>query len=92
MAHDRSLPKLIDYLAGRWSKTRPQQPGVYLVREGGNAWVLYWQPDAVSPFGEADPSAEREFFLLRGDADGSPTRWDDPRVVEQAKAGGWRGE
>jgi hypothetical protein len=58
------------------------------MREPGSArsWVAYWTPDPVSSFG----SAHREFFHLQGDADGQPTRWDDPQVVTEAKKTGWR--
>ena len=60
-------------------------------RTGGAPWVAYWSADAPNPFGPAHSDApRREFFHLEEDVDGQPTRWDDPRVAELAKAGGWR--
>ena len=86
------MAKLLDYVRGDRSASKPSHSGVYLVRQSGGdmPWVLYWEVDAWSPFGTAATLAGREFFHLEGDKDGEPTRWDDPRVAATARRNGWR--
>ena len=74
------MTKILDYVRGNWSATKPSRSGIYLVRQSGEGvpWVLYWENDARSPFG-----------TLEGDADGEPTRWDDARVAAIARKSGW---
>jgi len=85
---------IVDYLSGRWSFATPAQRGVYFMRQPGDgrAWVSYWDPAEFVPFQGAPASTPsgREFFHLDEDANGQPTRWDDPRVAELARANEWR--
>jgi hypothetical protein len=82
---------MFDYIRGRWLTVQPQRAGVYLVRiPGTRPWVAYCDHESLAS-GELNASkAAREYFHLEGDADGHPTRWDDPRVVQLAEASGWR--
>jgi hypothetical protein len=72
---------LLSFLPGRWSSTPPAKSGVYFMRLGVNEdpQVRPWDLDAWSP-SEVSTSTSWEFFYLDGDADGAPSRADDPRV------------
>jgi hypothetical protein len=86
------LPKISDYVPGRWSATPPTRAGVYLMRLADkHSWVAFWNPHAWNPSVVASAATTAiEFFYLRGDRDGEPTRWDDERVAQIAARNGWR--
>lgn len=87
----RELKPMSAHVRGRWSSTRPSRDGVYLVRAPLNgalhSWVAFIDPGPQSTFTAADAI---EYFHLEGDIDGAPTRWDDERVGDLARANGWR--
>ncbi len=88
-----------DFIPGRWIRRRPVTSGVYAMRSiGGVALVnrldaspAGWTPGQLEcALLHCGRSAEQEFLYLDGDELGRPTRADEPRVYENARANGWR--
>lgn len=88
------MSTLLAHLRGRWSAVPPTVAGVYFQRsvsDPSHSFVAFWSPEPFAPFGK--PSGDRvqlEFAYMEGDVDGSPSRADDPHVIEQARSNGWK--
>lgn len=85
------MTSLLSYLPGHWSRVLPAESGVYAMRDHRGTWISHWSRiECVGSRFIDTGESTREFFYLRGDEPGKPTRWDDARIGKTAEANGWR--